>query len=106
MSYTDSKPLVKVELPSDPNYYVNIETDLTYGDIKRSGISGDLTGTAAADAALLLSIKDWNLDDAEGNILPITQESIDLLKQADILAISTAINGGAGDAAEKKDLPQ
>lgn len=100
MSYTTKPQLQRVLLPSDTQYWVDVTTDFTYGDIKGIGI--DLQGSEVSDRMLSMAIKEWNLDNDDGMILDITPENIDLLKRDDVLAIIAEVNKGAEDDTEKK----
>ncbi len=100
MSYL-KKQLYKVILPTDKNYWVEIDKDFTYGDVKSVG--ANLEGSEASDKFLQLAIKNWNLDNEEGNILEITLDNINLLKKDDVLVVIEAITKEAEDQGEKKD---
>lgn len=100
MSYFTQKPLKQINLPTDNNYWVKISTALTYGDVKGFGLDDQ---SQAADKLLLLAIKEWNLDDEQGNVFEITSENIDLLQKDDALAIIEEISKEVGDPDEKKD---
>jgi hypothetical protein len=82
--------LKKLTLKSNPDYWVEVVTDLKYGDLK-SFASMDKDGgvdfAASADVFLQTIIKNWNLDDDAGTVLPVTPENINRLSQADALLI-------------------
>lgn len=74
-----------VKLKSNPEYWVKVQTSLSWGEMKKiSTIADDGTSVYQIDAMLLACLKDWNLDDEDGNKLEINAESIDLLKKPDI----------------------
>jgi hypothetical protein len=82
----NERPTRKVKLPSNREYFVEIYTQATWGQAKQFTVineDGDVDLVRTADSKLLAFIKDWNLDDAEGNKLPISQESIDMLNDQD-----------------------
>lgn len=95
------KAFTRVTLPSDKKYWVDIDTSLTYGEIKTIN-AGGLEGTEISDKYLGVAIKEWNLDDADGNVLEINQTNIDLLQQDDFLALAEVIKGKAVTDEEKK----
>lgn len=101
MSYATGKPNKRVTLPSDANYWVELGTEFTYGDIKNIG--GDVSGVEATDKFLQIAIKAWNLDGEDGNVLEITPDNIDVLKQEDVVALVDALNEEVATAASKKD---
>ena len=87
--FEDDKPLKRVEL-SKPGYWVDVKTDLKYGEEKYLGAAvkdGSVDVVISADVFLKAVIKAWNLDDKDGNILPITQENIDKLEGEDAALI-------------------
>jgi hypothetical protein len=100
MGYSAKPDLVTVTLTSNTDYFVKVDTEFTYGEVKT--VDPESKGYAISDKLLLMSIKEWNIDDDAGVILPITQENIDFLKQEDITAIMNEINKEAGDNSEKK----
>lgn len=100
MGYTTKKQLTTVTLPSDSKYFVKLDTDFTYADVK--AVQNIAEYAKASDATLQIAIKEWNLDDEEGNVLDITPENIDLLRREDFYAIVKAIEKEAEDPSEKK----
>lgn len=94
------KPVVpeKLTLPSDPAYWVRWKPALTYGELKTvtfaaarpagpsttpSSIEEDFDRGAVSDGMLCAHILEWNLDDEQGNILPINAESLSILDEVD-----------------------
>lgn len=105
MGYFTTQELKKLPLKSNPDYWVEILTDLKYGDIKKFasvGQEGEMDFAASADIFLQVVIKSWNLDDDQGNVLPITPENIDRLEKDDALLIVNEAGGLVEDDAEKK----
>jgi hypothetical protein len=104
MAYFKEQQLKKLPL-SNPDYWVEILTDLQYGDIKKFAAvtqEGDVDFQTAADTFLQTVIKSWNLDDDQGNVLPITPENIDRLTKDDALLIVNEAGGLVEDEAQKK----
>jgi hypothetical protein len=101
MSYLTKKELNTVILPSDSSYWVKINSDFTYADVK--AVQDSPESAKATDITLQLAIKEWNLDDDEGKVLDITPENIDALRKEDFYAIVVALEKEAGDNSEKKD---
>lgn len=101
MSYLKSNSNIRLTLPTDSSYWVDICTDLTYGEIK--GLGKDIESTEASDKYLSLVIKDWNLDDEDGKKLDLNIDNINLLKKDDVVAIIEAVSKEAEDESEKKD---
>lgn len=81
-----------IQLPSNPDYWVKVATDIRWGLSKQAlqvGENGELDMIMSADRMLLNLIQEWNLDDDSGNIMPITQENIDKLDANDAISIIT-----------------
>lgn len=105
------KPSVprKIPLVSDPAYYVMWKDRIKYGDIREVSKSSvrqvgprgetEVDRQAMADATFLLHIVDWNLDDEEGNKLPLTADSLALLSEDDANQLATLL----ADANQVKD---
>lgn len=100
MSYGRKKH-TRVTLPSDANYWIDLDTSLTYGEVKALKID-DADSSDASDKYLNIAIKAWNLDDESGTVLEINQANIDLLQQDDFLALAEVIRNADGSAKEKK----
>ena len=96
MGYFKEQKVERIALPTNPEYWVDVVDDLKYGDIKK-WMNVDTTGkpefTTTGDRFLISVIKAWNLDDEQGNILPITLESINQLEQDDVLEIIERAGG-------------
>lgn len=105
MSYFTEQLTEKLTLPSDANYWVEVIKDFRYGQVKEFATTENDTVdfTTQADKFLHLAIKSWNLDDELGQILPITPENIDLLKQDDVLAIINTSNASVATDESKKN---
>lgn len=108
MGYFKEQQLKKLTLESDPNYWVEIITDLKYGDVKKFANvnqDGEVDFATSADLFLQSVIKSWNLDDAGGQVLPITPENIDMLDQKDAIAILNEAGGLVESEDQKKTSP-
>lgn len=108
MGYFKETQLKKLKLKSNPDYWVEITTDLKYGDLKAfASVSqeGQVDFATSADLFLKTIIKNWNLDDGEGNVLPVTPENIDRLEQADALLILNEAGGLVESESQKKSSP-
>lgn len=106
MSYFKDTSIVRVALPSNKEYWVDVQTDFTWGQIKQlSKVSadGEVEFEATADKFLLLAIKSWNLDDADGNVVEINSENIDRLEKDDVIAIIQQASGVIADEESKKN---
>lgn len=102
MGYFQEQQLKKLTLKSNPDYWVEIITDLKYGDLKSfASVSqeGSVDFAASADVFLQTVIKAWNLDDDSGTILPVTPENINRISQSDALLILNE----AGSLVETED---
>lgn len=90
MGYFKEQQLKKINLASDPKYFVEILTDLTWGDIKKFAKinqDGQVDFATSGDLYLQTVIKSWNLDNDAGEVLPITPENLDRLEREDVLLI-------------------
>lgn len=108
MGYFKTQELKKLTLPSNKDYWVEILTDLKYGDLKKfasSNPDGQIDFAASADIFLQTVVKNWNLDDDSGNVLPITPENLDLLEKDDALLIISEAGGLVEGDEEKKSSP-
>lgn len=99
MGYAKEK-ITKVVLPSDSNYWVKVKT-LRYGDLKKYVQYGGDEGFLTTGEKLRLAIVEWNLDDDNGTILPVTEENIDLLQDFDVEAVADAAIPKQSDQAKK-----
>lgn len=103
MGYFKEKETERVTFETDPKYWVEISLDMTWADMKRiSEISDSGEVTYKLDSMLESSIVEWNLDDDNGNVLPITMENIDKLRRADIEKIVTIIGGKVKEPTKAK----
>ena len=101
-----NREVKRITLPSNEKYWVEILTDLRYGEMKKYinvSEDGQVDFSTSADRYLLSIIHDWNLDNEAGEKAPIDQETIDLLTQADAIAIIEAAGGSAESDDSKKN---
>lgn len=104
MSYfTSERPTTKVEL-TNPAYWVEIYSAITYKEQKALATLGENTNAQTADELLKAMIVSWNLDDESGNVVPITNENMDLLEGKDSEIIISAISGTLGTAEKKSSI--
>ena len=108
MGYFKQATTKRLTLKTDANYWVDVTTDLTYGDIKKFATQdgAQVDFGAQADVFLQTVIKAWNLDDDQGVVLDITPENIDRLEKDDVLYIINEAGGLVEDDTSKKDSPQ
>lgn len=104
MSYSTVNK-VKVPLPSNPDYWVEIKTSLEYGELKDFAEYGGENGLLKPGHKLKLIITDWNLDDDNGK-LEINEDNIERLKEQDLVAVVDAYNSTQEDDTKKKDSPK
>lgn len=107
MGYFQETQLKKLQL-SNPDYWVEVVTDLKYGDMKKfANVSqgGQVDFATSADLFLETIIKSWNLDDDNGNVLPITPENINRLEQKDAILILNEVGGMVETEDQKKTSP-
>lgn len=92
MPYIKPSETKRIPLKSDPNYWVDWRSSVRYGDMRAASRAafkttgdgdGEIDATAYADAMLLAYIAGWNLDDEQGNILPVTVENLGFLTSED-----------------------
>lgn len=105
MGYFKAEQLKKLELKSNPAYWVEIIADLRYGELKKFASitkDGEVDFQTSADLFLQTVIKNWNLDDEEGTVLPITAENIDKLNKDDAVMILEQAGGLVDDESQKK----
>lgn len=102
------KQTIRIELVSAPGYWVDISTRVEWAAQKIFNSIEDGHLTERSDAILIHQITDWNLDNEAGDILPITEENIDLMDREDVTLIlqkwgeaKTLVE--AAEATEKKD---
>lgn len=104
-----SKGTRKVKLPSNDKYWVELAGDIKWGVSKHSlsvDGEGNVDMVMSADKLLRMLIKDWNLDDEQGNKAPITEEWIDRLEPSDAMYLVKEAGGDQVEAAEAKKLTQ
>lgn len=78
----------RLKLPSNPEFWVEIYTSIKWGETKhflQVKDGGDIDMVASADQFLRHLIKEWNLTDEQGKVVPIDQEHIDMLERDDAL---------------------
>lgn len=122
MPYQKAAKIERLPLPSDSAYYIDWKYGLTYKDVKTIARMGtqkreevpqtlplgtqvpvgttqappdnptEVDSAAAMDAILCAHIVSWNLDDLEGNMLPITPESLDILTEEDVNFLAGLVN--------------
>lgn len=114
MPYVKAPLITRLTLPSNKEYWVDWRESILYGDMKaatKAAVQLDMeTGesrtdpTAMTDALLLGHIVAWNLDDEEGNLLPLTPESLDKLESRDTeLLLSRASDGTRREEKRRKN---
>lgn len=91
MAYISEGKTKTVKLVSDPKYWVKVATELRWKDSKLFTTFQENDMAYALDKLLLTLIVEWNLDDDEGNIIPVTAENIDRLKRLDAEALVAAV---------------
>jgi hypothetical protein len=93
----------KVKLPTAPEYWVEIYEGIQWGQTKHSMVlkdDGEVDMVLSADKMLMMIVKDWNLDKADGTVAEITEENMDLLEPADALFL---IKEAGADKATAED---
>ena len=103
MPYLTDKATERVPLVSNPDYWVEISTDLTWSDMKAvSNVDNEGSVTYKVDSILAVALVQWNLDDAAGNPLPLTPENIDKLRRPDIEKIISVLGGKIEEPVSEK----
>ena len=90
---------------TNKDYWVKIALGLTYGEFKQLASvnsEGEINQLASADLFLEMGIKEWNLDDEEGNVLPINEETINRLDPADAMLLIEQMGGIVENEEQKK----
>lgn len=105
MAYLSEQPTAKVILPSNKEYWVVVKVGLKYGELKKFYEYGGTEAPFSTVEKLKLCIVEWNLDNAEGNVLPIDEASIDALQEGDVVAIAEAATPKETED-EKKNSPK
>lgn len=93
----------RIKLPSDENYWVEVYTDVKWGQSKQALTvteDGKIDMVISADKLLNMLIVDWNLDDEKGEKVEINQDNIDRLDPADALYLCK--EAGADEATAKE----
>lgn len=100
----------KVNLPSNDKYWVEIFTDIKWGQSKHALTmreDGTIDMILSADKLLQMLIVDWNLDGEDGNKVPIDEEHIDMLDPSDALFLCKEAGADDASAADaKKNSPK
>lgn len=106
MAYFNERETKKVLLPSNNEYWVEVYTDIEYGDVMKSGAvrkDGTPDLVASGSRILIQMIRAWNLDDKDG-IKEINEESVGRLSQRDAQAILDSMNDVEVDDATQKKI--
>jgi hypothetical protein len=106
MAYFPESDLKTLTLPSNAEYWVKVQGELRFGDMKKFmnvSQNGELDVAGSADLFLETVIKEWNLDDSAGAVLTITKENIDHLTKEDALYIIDQTGGAVEDDSAKKN---
>lgn len=108
--FKEGRSTRKVNLPSAPQYEVEIFTDIKWGETKHTLVlleDGSVDMVLSADKLLAMLIVSWNLDDEKGVVLPVTPENIDKLAPEDALFIAKEAGADEAVAAKsKKNSPK
>lgn len=94
---------IKVNLLTNPEYWVEIRKNLTYGELKDFNDYGGDAGPLTVGKRLELIITDWNLDDDSGVKLDVSPDNIGVLQEEDWLAVIEAFNARGETNDKKKD---
>ena len=100
--FEEGRKTKKVKLPSNPEFWVEVFTDIKWGESKhflQMTEDGKIDMVTSADKFMLKLIKDWNLTGADDKPAPIDPEHIDLLDRDDALLLVKEA-GGNMEAAE------
>lgn len=95
----------KVKLLSNPEYWVEIYTDIKWGQSKHALTikeDGSVDMVISADKLLQMLIIDWNLDNEDGSKAEINEENIDKLDPADALYLAKEAGADEASANEAK----
>lgn len=89
-----------ITLPTNPKYFVKLRKCLSRAQLKQAegmltqavidmqgngSIRPDVSGYR--NAMVLFSLAEWNIDDEDGNVLPINPSTVDLLAGPDFDAV-------------------
>ena len=94
VKFVDTRPTVKVELPSFPGSEVEIYKSLTVGEDRK--IAAEFGNEATPDvliAKVLKSVKKWNFTGDDDKPLSINKENLDRFPVNDLMAIVEAMTG-------------
>lgn len=107
MGYFEEIQTEKVTLPSNNEFWVEVKSDILFGDLVRMGaVSKDGTPdlVASSENALLQAIVDWNLTDNDGNKVDINLENVRKLKGVDSMALVNKIKNLDIETPEEKKI--
>lgn len=103
MGYIEAKSVERIELVSDSKYWVELSTEMNWSDMKKiANVTDDGKVSYQVDALLSAALVAWNIDDENGDVLPITQENIDCLRRPDIEKIIATLGGKIEEPVETK----
>ena len=95
-----SREIVTLQLAED--FWIKVKQQLTFGEKKairkqliRYGPEGPIVLDDAEEATTALmaeSITEWNIEDEDGNVLPVTKEAVNALVDEDARLIVSALN--------------
>jgi homoaconitase/3-isopropylmalate dehydratase large subunit len=100
--FKEGRETRKVKLPSNTEYWVEIYLGIKWGQTKHSLLlkeDGEVDMVLSADKMLMMIVKDWNLDGADGKVVEISEEAMDMLEPADALYLIK--EAGADEATAK-----
>ena len=103
--FKEGRKTKKVNLLSNPDYWVEIYTDIKWGQSKHAlqiKEDGTVDMVISADKLLQMMILDWNLDDEKGDKAPINEEWIDKLEPSDALYLAREAGAEEAENESKK----
>ena len=109
MPYVKKAAAVKIAFPSDKHYFVMWRDKVPYGALREARsravivrvnpdtneATPEFDTIAYNDYALLAHIESWNLDDVDGQSLPLTIESLAQLDSDDVAVLNERMAGVA-----------
>lgn len=99
----NKRPTKRVVFKTDTNLWADVYANVTYGDRKYiSKMSKDSDPVDIADKWLVLQIAEWNVTDDNGQTLPVSSESLELLDEQDVDVIAGVITPIVVPQAEDK----
>jgi len=107
--FKEGRATKRVKLPSDAKYWVELYTDIKWGQTKHAlklDAEGGIDLVISADKLLNMLIVSWNLDDEAGKVLDITVENIDRLEPADALFLARESGAEEANSAKAKKNSQ